>query len=390
MTDLVTTVGRRQHTQGLAELWVQDNLSSKSRHGGASLGGSSITRLELREDARDFDPLSIVSKGISLCAPVQTHSRRGPSERMHKYMTCRPEACGGGALIGFFRSDNGAEKVGSRCLGEGLYAVNDCPFPSRDSATTMFARSARGLSSHVAKAAYRCQQCSGEALPVRPLTASFSRTASSSATHHGQQSAQQGNQQGQGARTSQQRKALNLSIKPKPPKRRLEAVSQPLRNAPSSSRGPILQCIAHTTAERYDLAILGGVLRNLGVRWDEVPEGDHDRAFVIGPWKGRGGVERLISGKDARRITLPPSLKDAAEELDEEDDAQNMGFEYGERGEIWVFNNGSFVTWGLTEEEGRAFLRDVIRRKGSAVELDQLAVSEYEVEEVDFVVDYAA
>lgn len=72
---------------------------------------------------------------------------------------------------------------------------------------------------------------------------------------------------------------------------------------------------------------------------------------------------------------------------DEEGDDDSMGFGYGDRGEIWVFNSGSFVTWGLTEEEGRAFLREVIRRKGTMVEVDRLGQREYEVEEMDFVVD---
>lgn len=160
----------------------------------------------------------------------------------------------------------------------------------------------------------------------------------------------------------------------KPPKRRLEAASAPLRNNPAPTRGPILQCIAHTTAERYDLQRLGALLRRMGVRWEEVPEGDRERAFVIGPWKGRGGAERIVRGKDV------PSTD--GEELD-----PDMGFEYGERGEIWVFNNGSFVTWGLTEEEGRAFERDILKRKGSGIEIEPLSPSEYEVEEVDFVVD---
>lgn len=147
----------------------------------------------------------------------------------------------------------------------------------------------------------------------------------------------------------------------------------PLRNNPAPTRGPILQCIAHTTAERYDLPALARVLRRMGVRWDEVPEGDRDRAFVIGPWKGRGGAERLISGKDVRTEA----------EVEEDTD---LGFEYGERGEIWVFGSGSFVTWGLTEEEGRVFLREVIRAPGR-VETERLQLQDCEVEEVDFVVD---
>lgn len=172
----------------------------------------------------------------------------------------------------------------------------------------------------------------------------------------------------------------------KPPKRRLEAASAPLRSNPPPTRGPILSCIAHTTAERYNLINLGIVLRSLGVRWDEVPEGDRERAFVIGPWKGRGGAERIVSGKD-----LKPVLEDEgdSDKLDRMVD-QDLGFGYGERGEIWVFNSGSFVTWGLTEEEGKAFLRDVIRRRGSGVEVERLGVQDLEVEEVDFVVDPTA
>ncbi|WWC70269.1 uncharacterized protein I206_104219 [Kwoniella pini CBS 10737] len=196
-----------------------------------------------------------------------------------------------------------------------------------------------------------------------------------------------------------------LPISHKPPKRRLEAASQPLRNAPSSTRGPVLQCIAHTTAEKYDLLALGGVLKTLGVRWDEVPEGDRDRAFVISPWKGRGGVERMIRSKELLPMQSTSNKSVEIEWVEnEEDDVSRdieyrnshtyqrgeMGFGYGEKGEIWVFPSGNFVTWGLTEEEGRSFLRDVIRKKGWDVESGRLEAKEYEVEEVDFVVDPTA
>jgi uncharacterized Rmd1/YagE family protein len=149
----------------------------------------------------------------------------------------------------------------------------------------------------------------------------------------------------------------------------------------------VLPVIAHTSAEKYDLINLGVVLRSMGVPWNEVPEQDKDRAFVIGPWKGRGGAERLISGKDIRRTTVYTPEEGAMEELDEPDED---GFAFGKRGEIWVFGNGSFVTWGLTEEEGKAFLREVIRRKGANVESERLPAKEYEIEEMDFVVDPAA
>lgn len=176
----------------------------------------------------------------------------------------------------------------------------------------------------------------------------------------------------------------------KPPKRRLEAASQPLR-IHTPTRGNVLPCIAHTSADRYDLINLGVVLKSLGVSWNEVPEQDKDRALVIGPWKGRGGAERLISGKDLRRTTVytPEESSSNLEEADEYDYGDG-GFQYGDRGEIWVFGNGSFVTWGLTEEEGKAFLREVIRRKGANVESERLSAKEYEIEEMDFVVDPAA
>jgi len=84
-------------------------------------------------------------------------------------------------------------------------------------------------------------------------------------------------------------------------------------------------------------------LRSFGVRWDEVPEGDRERAFVIGPWKGRGGAERLISGKDVRRV-ITPALGVSESEEGEDGEMHDMGFGDGDRGEIWVFNSGTFVT----------------------------------------------
>ncbi|KAL7421811.1 hypothetical protein Q5752_003582 [Cryptotrichosporon argae] len=181
------------------------------------------------------------------------------------------------------------------------------------------------------------------------------------------------------------RPSTNPLASHKPPKRRLEAASLPLRDQSTPTRGPILQCIAHTTAERYDLVRLGLALRSLGVAWNEVPEGDRERAFVIGPWKGRGGAERLISGKDVRRTA--GAAVGGAVEAEDADDERDVGFHEGERGEIWVFSSGSIVTWGLTEEEGRAFLREVVRGAKYRIEVDPLPASQCEVEEVDFVVD---
>ncbi|WWC89384.1 uncharacterized protein L201_004307 [Kwoniella dendrophila CBS 6074] len=276
----------------------------------------------------------------------------------------------------------------------------------------MLSRSLRTLVQQAGPSRYRpvCAECLRPMITSRTTTKPlnsppFGRNASSSSNG----SRQNNNNNNNNNRTPK------LPASHKPPKRRLEAASQPLRNVASNTRGPVLGCIAHTTAERYDLLALGGILRSLGIKWDEVPEGDRDRAFVISPWKGRNGAQRLIKSKDLKPIN---KLKLNGQEEDEsknhnssilewveneEDDytrdfenryqsrnVQNqsdMGFGYGEKGEIWIFNNGSFVTWGLTEEEGRSFLREIIRKKGWNVEYGRLEAKEYEVEEVDFVVD---
>ncbi|KAE8537828.1 hypothetical protein D1P53_005885 [Cryptococcus gattii VGV] len=237
----------------------------------------------------------------------------------------------------------------------------------------MFKRLPRTLLQSSSRPPQICCQCLNQSQFRTPvLTSQFPRHASTISD-----------------RQTKQARMSKLPVSHKPPKRRLEAASQPLRNAASITRGPVLQCIAHTTAEKYDLVALGTTLQSLGVRWDEVPEGDPDRALVIGPWKGRGGAERLINGKDVPStftITRSPAVEWAE---NEGVDLRDMGFGYGERGEIWVFSSGSFVTWGLTEEEGRAFLRQVIRG-GRDVEINRVSPKEYELEEVDFVVDPTA
>jgi uncharacterized Rmd1/YagE family protein len=227
----------------------------------------------------------------------------------------------------------------------------------------------------------RCVQCVRPALAPSSSAAASRQPQATPVSLSRRFASTQNGSHGLGTRKSHKPSATH-----KPPKRRLEAASQPLRNW-TPTRGPVLPVIAHTSAEKYDLINLGVVLRSLGVPWNEVPEQDKDRAFVIGPWKGRGGAERLISGKDIRRTTVYTTEEGAVEEADEQDED---GFAFGKRGEIWVFGNGSFVTWGLTEEEGKAFLREVIRRKGANVESERLPAKEYEIEEMDFVVDPAA
>nr|ODN97656.1 cytoplasmic protein [Cryptococcus depauperatus CBS 7855] len=241
----------------------------------------------------------------------------------------------------------------------------------------MFSKLSKGILRQSSMDCNICGQRSNRAM------ISVRRTAPSTLSHYRAASSTVDRQ----ALANRQSRSSKIPAAHKPPKRRMEAASQPLRNVASITRGPILQCIAHTTAERYDLSALAGVLKSLGVRWDEVPEGDVDRAFAIGPWKGRGGAERLSGGKDIQ--STKAFFKSPEVEWTESESGQmrDMGFGYGERGEIWVFNSGSFVTWGLTEEEGKAFLREVIRR---GVEINPLAPHECEMEEVDFIVDPTA
>jgi uncharacterized Rmd1/YagE family protein len=56
----------------------------------------------------------------------------------------------------------------------------------------------------------------------------------------------------------------------------------------------------------------------------------------------------------------------------------------GEEGEIFVFSNGSFVCWGLGEEEAERFKMEIIR-KIPGVEIASL--KEDEMEDLEYVTD---
>ena len=55
----------------------------------------------------------------------------------------------------------------------------------------------------------------------------------------------------------------------------------------------------------------------------------------------------------------------------------------GNVGEVFIFANGSFVCWGLGEEESRKFAAEVLAKAG--VEVEPLAESE--TEDLEFVMD---
>lgn len=195
-------------------------------------------------------------------------------------------------------------------------------------------------------------------------------------------------------------------ISPKSTKRRQALASQGLRSNPSPSRGPILECISYTTAERYDLTQLALELRRQGVVWDTAPEGHrNDQAIVISSW-GRGqGNKGDDAPLDYESVTaqLDPAIEAASTvsnnpflsnqyasytpptPYQDVIPSQPRQFEQGQNGEIWVFKSGSFVTWGLTAAEGRSFLREVIRNPSGNIEVSRHG--DVQTEEVDFVVD---
>lgn len=123
--------------------------------------------------------------------------------------------------------------------------------------------------------------------------------------------------------------------KPKPKEttalRRAAAASQPIRTNPTPTRSDIQPVFTLSTAERYDFDKLGNRLP--------------------------------ASAQIVHQACWIPK--------------------YG-KGEIFVFpNNGSFVCWGLSEEEARKFARKVLGFQGVQVGL----LREPETEELDFVTD---
>lgn len=192
---------------------------------------------------------------------------------------------------------------------------------------------------------------------------------------------------------------------PKSTKRRQVIASQGLRSNPPPTRGPLLQCIAYSTAEKYDLDKLAVQLRGLDVKWSTVLEeasntgalgvpgisASSDQAIVISDWNTTNVLEDTTY-VERDQYGLAPDVSIVEETGFESNTAANRhralaSFDQGQNGEIWVFRNGSFVTWGLTPAEGRRFLREVIRNPATIVEVGTLNFGRVQTEEVDFVVD---
>jgi required for meiotic nuclear division protein 1 len=103
------------------------------------------------------------------------------------------------------------------------------------------------------------------------------------------------------------------------------------------------------------------------------------------PTPTRGNIEQVTTLATAERFVLP-NLRDFLPK-----DAQPLAEAWwvprwgndGKEGEIFVFSNGSFVCWGLTEQDARRFGKEVIAKAGAQVS----ALKEPETEELDFVTD---
>jgi len=119
--------------------------------------------------------------------------------------------------------------------------------------------------------------------------------------------------------------------------RRTAAESLPIRSNPTPTRGTIQPVFTLATAERYILSRL----RSL----PDPPA--RAQAFHDAWWIPKWG-------------------------------------DNGKEGEIFVFSNGSFVCWGLGEDDARRFSKEVIDR---AAGLQVARLSEPETEELEFVVD---
>lgn len=125
------------------------------------------------------------------------------------------------------------------------------------------------------------------------------------------------------------------------PLRRTASASLPIRSNPTPTRSPIQPIITLATAERYILPRLSSRMTTLGVR-------PLHEAYWIPKWKFRD------------------------EELGEDKEA-----------EIFIFGNGSFVCWGMTEEHAVMFQKEVLKRTGAEL----VPFREAETEELEFVTD---
>ena len=141
-------------------------------------------------------------------------------------------------------------------------------------------------------------------------------------------------------------------IKPKAhtPLRRTASDSLPIRANPKPTQSKIQPISTVATSERY-------LLTRLRTRLPPSARPLHD-AYWVPKWSSRGGAEG--GGGEG-----------------------GEGGEVRREGEVFIFGNGSFVCWGLTEEDAMRFRRDVLTP--ARAEVGPLA--EPEMEELEFATD---
>ena len=106
------------------------------------------------------------------------------------------------------------------------------------------------------------------------------------------------------------------------------------------------------------------------------------------PTPTRGSIQPIFTLTTAERYILPrlrssPALPSTALTFQEACWIPKWG-RPGNEGEIFVFSNGSFVCWGLGEQEAERFKKEVIQRV-SGVEVAPL--KEDEIEDLEYVTD---
>lgn len=182
-------------------------------------------------------------------------------------------------------------------------------------------------------------------------------------------------------------------------KRRQAIASQDLRSSRSETRSPVMQCIAYSTAERYDLLAIARELNRQEVPFTLAFEQDRtDQAIVVSGWNfglGAGAdarTEEAISlaklAEEGARKAEPSSTNDnTSTSISSPLSDQTAAYEQGKEGEIWIFKSGSFVTWGMSHAEGRTFIREVVRNKKARIEVGPIPHRDIQTEEVDYVTD---
>jgi required for meiotic nuclear division protein 1 len=103
------------------------------------------------------------------------------------------------------------------------------------------------------------------------------------------------------------------------------------------------------------------------------------------PTPTRSEISQVTTLATAERYILPEMrvyLPQETERLAEAWWVPRWGMP-GKEGEVFVFGNGSYVCWGLSEEEARRFGQEVVVKSGKQVGV----MKEPETEELDFVTD---